>query len=71
MGQLAVGPGAPAFAEAIEALFQRDLPVLAAQARARAVTRHGWRGVFERLCDIYARVSDDAGFDRPAEAARR
>jgi alpha-1,6-mannosyltransferase len=65
VGQLAAGPGARAFAEAVEALFARDIAVLGARARGRAVARHGWRGVFERLCGIYARVSGDGGFEAP------
>jgi alpha-1,6-mannosyltransferase len=70
VGQLAARSSAPAFAEAIEALFARDPRRIGARARARAVCRHGWPGVFERLCGIYARTTGDAGFDfRPAPAA--
>jgi alpha-1,6-mannosyltransferase len=67
VGQVAARSTAPAFAEAIEALFARDLRRLGVQARARAVSRHGWRGVFERLCDIYAEVSGEPGFSRRLE----
>jgi alpha-1,6-mannosyltransferase len=71
VGQLAERSTAAAFAEAIEALFARDPRHLGASARARAVARHGWRGVFERLCDIYAEVTGDAGFHGLYEAAAR
>jgi alpha-1,6-mannosyltransferase len=68
VGQLAVRSSPAAFAEAIEALFARDPRCLRASARARAVARHGWRGVFARLCDIYAEVSGDRGFNPRIEA---
>jgi alpha-1,6-mannosyltransferase len=71
VGQLAQAPGAAAFAEAIEALFARDPAAIGAQARARALVRHGWRGVFDRLCEVYAGVSGDAGFLALAERALR
>ena len=71
VGQLAARSSGPAFAEAIEALFARGPAVVGARARARAVARHGWRGVFERLCAIYARVTGDAGFSPRAEAVVR
>ena len=71
IGQRAAGATPEAFAEAIEALFARDPQAIGAAARARAVARHGWRGVFERLCAIYARVSGDAAFGGPGEALAR
>jgi alpha-1,6-mannosyltransferase len=71
VGQLAAGPGGAAFAEAVEALFARDPAAIGRQARGRAVVRHGWRGVFERLCDIYADVSGDHGFQRSLDLAAR
>jgi alpha-1,6-mannosyltransferase len=71
VGQLADRPGAAAFAEAIDALFARDPRAVGAQARARALARHGWRGVFERLCDIYSDVSGDLGFSHPVDWAVR
>ena len=68
VGQLAARSSAPAFAEAIEALFARDPRVVGAQARARAVARHGWRTVFERLCGIYADVTGDPSFRGRADS---
>jgi alpha-1,6-mannosyltransferase len=43
-------------AEAIEALFARDLAALSAAARRRAEQRHGWDTTFEGLTRIYAEV---------------
>jgi alpha-1,6-mannosyltransferase len=62
VGQLAARSAAAPFAEAVEALFARDARLVGAQARARAVARHGWGRVFEDLSDIYARVSGDGAF---------
>ncbi len=41
-------------AEAIEALFARNVPAIAAAARRRAEIRHGWDGAFEALTRLYA-----------------
>ena len=71
VGQLAVRSSPAALAEAIEALFARDPHRIGAQARARAVARHGWHGVFERLCEIYARASGDGAFGPHAETVAR
>jgi alpha-1,6-mannosyltransferase len=57
VGQLAPRPTAEALAEAIEALFARDLSVLSKAARARAVARHGWSCTFERLAALYAELA--------------
>ncbi len=62
VGQLAERSEPAAFAEAIEALFARDLPALGAEARARAVARHGWDRVFERLMGVYAELTGDGAF---------
>jgi alpha-1,6-mannosyltransferase len=40
-------------AEAIEALFARDLPAIAQAARQRAVLRHRWDNTFEGLTRLY------------------
>jgi alpha-1,6-mannosyltransferase len=71
VGQLAARSTAPAFAEAIEALFARDPQSIGGRARIRAVARHGWPGVFERLCEIYARVTGDARFSPWCELSVR
>jgi alpha-1,6-mannosyltransferase len=57
VGQLAARPEVGPFAEAVEALFARDLEALSKAARARAVARHGWNAVFERLFGLYGRLA--------------
>lgn len=54
VGQLAQSSEPDHLAQGIEALFARDRFALSAAARARAVGRHSWDAVFERLTDIYA-----------------
>ncbi|MFZ5719035.1 MAG: glycosyltransferase [Pseudomonadota bacterium] len=49
-----VEPGG--LAEAIEALFARDLPEISRAARRRAETRHGWDATFEALTRLYAEL---------------
>jgi alpha-1,6-mannosyltransferase len=62
VGQLAAGPDPESFAEAIAALFERDVQALGAAARRRAVERHRWDAVFTRLTDVYANVSGARAF---------
>ncbi len=62
VGQLAARSAPAEFAEAVEALFARDVEAIGRQARMRAVQQHGWDRVFERLGDIYAEVSGDSAF---------
>jgi alpha-1,6-mannosyltransferase len=66
VGELALRAAGPEFAEAIEALFARDLGALRRAARTRACDRHGWDSVFGRLTEIYADISGEPGFARPA-----
>lgn len=62
VGQLAARADGAAVAEAIEALFARDLAEVGAAARQRAVRRHSWDAVFEALTAIYADVAGDENF---------
>jgi len=62
VGQLAVASEPAAFAEAIEALFARDLSAVSAAARLRAVERHGWDAVFSQLCAIYGGLTGRQAF---------
>ncbi len=57
VGQLAARATPAAMAEAIEALFARDLHAIGAAARHRAVTRHGWSATFEGLTEMYAQLT--------------
>jgi alpha-1,6-mannosyltransferase len=68
VGQLAVRSAAAPFAEAVEALFARDVAQVGAQARARAVSQHGWDLAFERLSRIYAALTGQPGFLGSARA---
>jgi alpha-1,6-mannosyltransferase len=56
VGQPARNVEPAGLAEAIEALFARDLPALSRAARLRAETRHGWDPTFEALTRLYAQV---------------
>lgn len=62
VGQLATHSSGPAMAQAIEALFARDLHRLGVAARERAVRSHGWDSVFGKLGRIYERVSSHPAF---------
>lgn len=62
VGQLADRSSGPAMAQAIEALFARDVEALGVAARERAVRVHGWDSVFSKLARIYERVSGHPGF---------
>lgn len=62
VGELAVRSEPAAFAEAIEALFARDLAAVGAAARRRAVERHGWDAVFRQLCAIYGGLTGRHAF---------
>jgi alpha-1,6-mannosyltransferase len=71
VGELAERSTASQFAEAIEALFARDVTAVGALARVRAVTRHGWDRVFTQLTEIYAGLTGDLSFVATSEAAAR
>jgi alpha-1,6-mannosyltransferase len=57
VGQLARSVTPAGLAEAVEALFARDLPALSAAARARAEERYSWDATFEALTGIYASLA--------------
>lgn len=57
VGQRAQSAGPVHLAEAIEALFSRDLDELARTARRRAEERHGWNSTFEGLSALYGRLA--------------
>jgi alpha-1,6-mannosyltransferase len=58
IGQLASGVDPASLAEAIEALFARDLGALKQAARHRAETRYSWDQTFEGLTQLYADLLD-------------
>ncbi len=53
VGQRARSVDPAGLAEAIEALFARDLAEISRAARRRAETRHGWDATFENLARLY------------------
>ena len=70
VGQLAARADADDYAQAIEALFARDIEAIGHAARLKAETQFAWNRVFEDLCDFYGDLTDEAGFtgrtgDRP------
>jgi alpha-1,6-mannosyltransferase len=67
VGELAETSDPAALAEAIDALFLRDLTEVSRKARARAVARHSWGAVFENLMAVYAGLTGDANFAGSAE----
>lgn len=60
VGQPAAACDPEGLAEAVEALFARDLGVLSAAARRRAEQRHGWAATFEGLTRHYAELLGSA-----------
>jgi alpha-1,6-mannosyltransferase len=56
VGQPAREATAAGMAEAIDALFQRDLAALSLAARRRAEERHTWDRTFQGLMDAYGRL---------------
>jgi alpha-1,6-mannosyltransferase len=56
VGQVAAEATAAGLAEAIDALFSRDLAALSAAARRRAEERHTWDHAFQGLMHIYGEV---------------
>ncbi len=67
VGQLAASADPTEYAAAIEALFARDIEAIGAAARVHTVERFAWNRVFEDLCMVYADVSGQPAFVRPAE----
>ena len=64
VGQKAVEATPAGMAEAIEALFERDLEALSKAARRRAEERHSWDRTFLGLMDIYGRLLGQPAFPR-------
>ena len=56
IGQHAEGSDPESLAEAIDALFSRDVAQIAQTARWRAETRHGWDTTFEGLTRLYSNL---------------
>lgn len=69
VGQLARVADGAGVAEAVDALFERDLEALSRAARARAVARHSWDHVFQGLGSLYAGLTADPAFAGQTQAA--
>ena len=67
VGQLAVSADPDDYAQAIEALFTRDVAALGRAARTHTVETFAWNRVFEDLCAVYADVSGQNAFVQPKD----
>jgi len=68
VGQLAARAEADDYAQAVEALFERDIEAIGRAAREKAVSQFAWNRVFEDLCMVYGELTGDAAFVQPDEA---
>ena len=68
VGQLAVSADANDYAEAVEALFARDIEAIGRAARDKAVSQFAWNRVFEDLCMVYGELTGEAAFVNPDTA---
>lgn len=69
VGQLAQSADPADYAEAIEALFARDVEALGQAARVKTVEQFAWNRVFEDLSMLYGELSGRAEFVMPQEIA--
>ena len=67
VGQLSVSADPDDYAQAIEALFERDVEALGLAARVHTVEKFAWNRVFEDLCMLYADVSGKPAFVQPED----
>jgi len=67
VGQLARSADPADYAEAIEALFARDLEAIGQAARVRTVEQFAWNRVFEDLCMLYGDLTGERAFVQPPE----
>jgi len=68
VGQLAVSADADDYAQAVEALFARDIEAIGRAAREKAVSQFAWNRVFEDLCMVYGELTGEAAFVNPDTA---
>ncbi|ADL01085.1 glycosyltransferase [Brevundimonas subvibrioides] len=67
VGQLARSADPDDYAQAVTALFERDIEAIGAAARVHTVEKFAWNRVFEDLCMTYGEVSGKPEFVTPAE----
>ncbi|WP_295183745.1 glycosyltransferase [uncultured Brevundimonas sp.] len=65
VGQLAASADAADYAQAVEALFARDIEAIGRAAREKAVSQFAWNRVFEDLCIVYGELTGEAAFVNP------
>lgn len=65
VGQLAASADADDYAQAVEALFARDIEAIGRAAREKAVNQFAWNRVFEDLCVVYGELTGEAAFVNP------
>ncbi|MEJ8404914.1 glycosyltransferase [Brevundimonas vesicularis] len=65
VGQLATSADADDYAQAVEALFARDIEAIGRAAREKAVSQFAWNRVFEDLCMVYGELTGEAAFVNP------
>lgn len=70
VGELARRSTPEDFAEAVDALFARDVAAVGRAARERADREHGWDRVFGKLSAVYAELTGADAFD-PQHARER
>lgn len=69
VGQLAASADPDDYAQAVEALFQRDIEAIGQAARLKTVEQFAWNRVFEDLCMVYGEVSGQSAFVQGREDA--
>lgn len=69
VGQLAASADPDDYAQAVEALFQRDIEAIGQAARQKTVEQFAWNRVFEDLCMVYGEVSGQSAFVQGREEA--
>ena len=69
VGQLSRSADPADYAEAIEALFERDVEALGRAARVKMVEQFAWNRVFEDLSMLYGELSGRPEFVMPQEIA--
>lgn len=65
VGQLAASADADDYAQAVEALFARNIEAIGRAAREKAVSQFAWNRVFEDLCMVYGELTGEAAFVNP------
>jgi len=68
VGQLAASADADDYAQAVEALFARDIEAIGRAAREKAVSQFAWNRVFEDLCMVYGELTGETAFVNPDSA---